>query len=366
MARWTWIAATAAGVQQAELTVASGRTISWKLGAGATAKFSLDGRHILAPLIDELATDVIVLRDGVRLFRGRIGATSDTLDASTHKTSIDIADYRAILQRRIWWNATTTYTGIEQGTIAWNLISHTQGQTGGNLGITQGAGAVTGVTTTRTVEPGVIIGGELDTLAEAGDPSAGTGAGFDWEIAADLAFNIFYPSRGQSKPTVILEYGGSIESITRQVAPSAYANAVRVSGSAAGIAGTAVATDVGTRSEGRWDHQEGDTTILTSPAAAARAARILTDLDGLDPSYTCVLRAGWWEGPTHLFIGDTVPAVIRSGRLNVQTSLRVTELSVTLGESGEEKVSVTLGPTPTDLRLRLRESDRRLARLERR
>lgn len=68
----------------------------------------------------------------------------------------------------------------------------------------------------------------------------------------------------------------------------------------------------------------------------------------LIPSYTLGLRPGAYRDGS-INMGDTVPVVIASGRLDVTTSLRVVGITFKIGDDGEEDVELAVGRPLTTL-----------------
>lgn len=354
---WTW---HTSGPSGRELTRARQRQITARLRSPSDATFTINGRHEEAEDIDELVTDLIVRRDVTIVYRGRVGATSDTIDAAGHLTQVTTGDYRAILGRRILYDDDTLeWFATDKATIAWQLVEQTQTRTAGDLGITDGTTAL-GVDVDRDWEAGASIGEAIQELSEEGD-------GFDWDInPATLALEV-WAERG-SNHGVVLDLGGPlVESVHRTVDPAAYANAIRVNGDPALLdIETLEAADLATRLEGRWDAQHGDTTIRDAVTLAERAAWRLNEAQTIQPAYTVTLRRGRWEGPGHIWLGDTCRLVVRSGRLATNTLLRVYEISIGLDDHGAETVTLTLGaPRRVDLRRQVADQQRRLDQLER-
>ncbi len=360
---WKWIVGPAGGGWSDELTEARNRKAVWRLTDPSTTTCSIDGRHEQARLVDELSTDLHVLRDGQQLLRARVGATTDTLDGDTHEVGINAADYRELLRRRLLYaDSTLMYAGADQGDIAWELLSDTQRRTAGDLGIARGPGAATGRRRDRTYEPGNSIGSRIDELSQVID-------GFDWDVLATspsaLSLNIWHPQRGADRG-VILDYGGAVASLTRTVDPRDYANAGRYSGGEGTTPVNREAPDLASRPEGRWDTQQGDTDLKQQPSLEERADALALAARTLSPSYSVELADGWWEGPAHIWLGDTCRVVVYSGRLAVDTPLRVVEVAADIGDSGEERISLSLGAPPLNYARRQREQAARLTTLERR
>lgn len=373
--RWQLVAGPAAGGHELSLTDAKDKRLVFRLTEPSEISFSMDARNFQASAIEELRTDVHVLYTtdvGVTeiLARGRVGNTGDQLDADAHRVAVTCLDYRAVLQRRILYGTSTlTWTATDQSLIAWNLISQTQARTGGHLGISRGIGQTTGVTRDRTYEAGDSIGQRVQELSEVID-------GFDWDITSSsssgLHLNIWFPERGEDRG-VVLEYGGLAASIRRDVNVSDYANALRYTGQAelegGGPGPTAQeleSADLASRPEGRWDIALGNDSIALQATLNERALWQLGQSEVIQPTYSVTLRQGAWEGPDHIWLGDSVLLVIYSGRLAINSILRVFEIQIALEDDGTEKVEVTLGGPKPDFRRWPAAIDRRLSELERR
>lgn len=376
MARWQLLAGPAVSAPTVDLTTARGRKATFKLTEPSSLGFTFDGRHAQAAEVQELATDVHLLRDGVPLYTGRVGATGDDLTDDSHSVTVATADTRALLGRRVWHTEPyTDYTAVEQTTVAAALLAHTQGQAGGNLGVTAAGLPTTGGLITRRVEAGASILAELTALASAGVATTAGAPGFDWDISpgwSGRTLQIWHPQRGENRG-VVLDYihtgrprSSIVAKLTRGVDPATYSGALRVSGAEGVTPQWVTAADVATAAQGLWEASAGYTDVATEAELAAKAARLLAELGEVVPTYAVTLRRQAWDGPGHIWLGDTVRLVVRSGRIDEDVSLRVLGLDLTLGESGEEDVSLTLGAPAGSVLRRLHDMERRLATLERR
>jgi hypothetical protein len=354
--RWDLIAMTPSGEALGDLIGAKGRKFTFRLNEPSTVEWSMPGMDPGAPLVDELSTDVEAWRNGVRLMRARVGASSDDINADDCTVGFSALDYRALLNRRILW-ADTTYTGIDQAAIAWDLIADSQALTAGNLAITD-ATTATGITRDRTYEAGKNLGEAIQQLSEVD-------GGFDWEISPELELKVWYPARGVTRDFAAV-WGDTVTSVRRQVDPSQYANAIRFSG-AEGVTATTRSVDaLADRIEGRFEAQSGDTDISTTTALGEKADWELSERSVIRPSYTVKLKPGAWDGPATLWLGDTCRLVVRRGRLDVDTEARVHEIAVAAGDDGGEEVEVTFDrPRASFVRRASRDSSR-IDRLERR
>lgn len=362
MAAWKFVAGPRdGGDPQAELTAATARRVTVRLGAPSDAAFSLDGRHEQALSVVELATDLWCFRDRTLLHRGRIGSGTDEINTDTHTCTFTAPDYQALLERRFLHDTDKlSYTQEDQAFIAWQLVQATQAKTGGDLSITRGAGQTTGYLRSKLYQAGKPIGASIGQLGDLA-------SGFDWEIDPQLRLNIYTPQRGRDTD-VVLDLGGAVADVTRALSPADYANAVRATAAADPRAPEyREATDIATRPEGRLELDQGFPDILEQTTLAARATSLLADAQVLRPSYTLTLAPGRYPGPEALWLGDTGIVRIRSGRLDIAERLRVHEISFEPGPDGDETVRITVGhPSPArQFASRLRATDARLSVLER-
>lgn len=374
--RWQFVLGPASGGHELALTEATGRKYTAKLTEPSELSFGLDGRHAQAAAIDELATDVHLLWTSDAgatqiLDRCRVGSTQDAFTEDDHKVAVTCLDYKGVLaRRRLYTGDTLTYAATDQAEIAWGLISSMQGNTGGQLGIAKGwtGTTPTGVPRDREYEVGDSVGERVQELSEVL-------GGFDWDIlptsASGLELDVWYPQRGVDRG-VVLEYGGMVASGNREVNPADYANALRYTGWAGDditpgpTAVESEAPDLASMPQGRWDAVFGDEGLINQESLDERAAWQLDQSQVIRPVYTVRLKRGAWDGPDHIWLGDPVRLVIRSGRLDVDTTLRVYEVEIDLDGNGGENVSLALGGPRPDYRRRTTAVERRLRDLERR
>jgi len=370
VAGWTFVAADTTGRELGELQGYS-RSLSFPLDGPAEARFTIDGRQPTALLADELVSDLIVYRDELKIFRGRIGFSQDQLGPDAHTINFTAHDYRALLDRRILVEGDPyRFTQVDQSAIAWQLIAHSQSKVGGNLGITRGLGATTGRLRDRAYEFGKPIGEIIQELGEVID-------GFDWEITPELVFNVYYPQRGNLMSAEMLDWGGTIAGVSRTVTTTEYANVVRVTGRSQGAAPedpeeepvelvgeVRTADDIGTVPQGRWEKQIGSD-VVTQFGLADRADYELMIQTRLMPKYSLEYALGRWNGPQTLWLGDRPRVRVRSGRLDVSTRHRVQQIDIDVDDNDVETVRVDLGSTPISDTRRAAKVESRLEGLER-
>ena len=367
----------------AELTDARGRRLDQTLNSAAQFTFTLDGRSDVAALIQELTTDIVVSRwdetagRDIPYFRGIIGQSEDQITEQSHVVTFTAHDYLAMLSRRYVTN-TRAWTATDQDNIANGLLSAALNvaATPGTPSFTPGsylplqanwfnpdgsARAVSGQLRDRTYAGSTEILSAIDDLAHVIN-------GFDYDVIPGMSpkvspnrpydwLRLFYPNQGITR-TDPLEYGGTIATVTRAINSSSYANFERVLGNNASSDPNAAqvyseqwnsdSNNVGVVPIGLWMNTENaaDVTIQTTLDQQAQGQ---LNLDGvLIPSYTIGLTPHTYaEGKFNM--GDTVPIIINSGRLKVNTQLRIVGISFDIGEDGEEDVSFTVGRPRTTL-----------------
>lgn len=376
-ARWSFVIGPAQGGYEWEVANAKARRATFRRRAPSEASFTIDGNDPIAGRITDLATDLHLLRDrgdGLRepLYRGRIAGVSDELTETGHAVSVPSMDYREVLQRRHLLNGSqVVWNGYDQLTIMNGLVQQAQSRPGGDYGISfEHPYPGSYIYRDRTYEVGDSIGQRIQELSEVEN-------GFDWDILPDgpsgLALRGWYPQRGTDRG-VILEYGGLVRALQRNVDVSDYANSVRVTGQPAEGSSTPPTPAEGAAEglgdplqfpQGRWDKVIG-TSIVLPATLAERRTWLLDHHQVIRPAYTVQLKRGAWRGPDHIWLGDPCRIVIMSGRLRVDTSLRVEEVSIAIGDSGSEDVTLTLGAPRPNFARRSAANERRIAELERR
>lgn len=329
-----------AGTIEGEPTEWTDLSVTLPLMDAAEAKLTIDGRSAATEYVRELATDMWVWWDTTLLFRGRIVAADDSLDRDTHRIDLAAVDYRGLLDRRVLIEPdTVSFTNIAQATIAWNLIAAAQAKPGGNLGITAGW-VPAGQTVVYAFEYGTSIAEAIGKLSE-------TTNGFDWAVGPDLVFNAWNPLRG-ANTGVILDYGGSVDEVGRTSAASGFANVVRLAGASNTTTPVTSSTPgLGADTRGRWELAVNESDLALQAQVNARAPRLLADRDSPPNSYRLRLAPGAYvTTEVRLSPGDWATLIVRSGRLDVNERVRVTEVAIDATEDGDDTVNLAVVADP--------------------
>ena len=206
--------------------------------------------------------------------------------------------------------------------------------------------------------------------------------GFDYDVRpaqpsafGDDVLRIWFPYQGVARSDIVLVYGSTVSSLTRSVDSGDYANFQRALGNngssdpaAAQLFSEAVNSDannVTVTPVGLWmaGDNQADVTIQSTLDQTAQGDLALSGV--LVPTYTLGLRPGVyeWGAPN---MGDVVPLVVQSGRLNVNTSVRVLGITYDIGDDGQEDVTLTVGRPAVKFRDLLAASTRDVNALTRR
>ena len=362
-----------------ELPGARSRRLERELNKPAQLTFTMDGRAPATALVTELVHEVIAWRAGVPYFRGIVGQAEDQITEQGHTVNFTCHDYLAMLNRRYLTHA-IDFENWNQDDIVTNLLywASTNMQTSGGATLAPGsflplavrALNPDGTARAAGVSPSRIrVYSAQSNVGELVDQLAHVINGFDYDArpawldaeggTTEDWLRVFWPQQGTTRGPV-LEYGGAVSSLTRTVASDTYGNYVRVIGNnestdplAPQIYAEQVewdqANNVGAVPIGLW--QDIDTGAdVTDTTTLQEVADGHLDLSGvLIPSYSVELREGvYQEG---IFdIGDSVPLVVKSGRLDVGPEpVRILGMSFEPTDDGAENVGLTLGRAPTSL-----------------
>jgi hypothetical protein len=390
----------------AEISDARSRRLELGWNAPTKLTFTLDGHSASAGYVDELTTDVMAWRTDpdtgaeALMFRGIVAQSEDVISEQSHSVNFTVHDYLAVINRRyLTAAADLVYTQSDQDDIVANLLARATvvssaagvGGAGAPVSFDPGSrlpvavqrvnpdgsirAAKSGQLRDRTYTGGSAIGQLVTDLAAVINgfdvdilPAANTD-GHDW-------LRVWYPARGVGRSDHALVYGATVSALTRSVNPAdgGYSNYVRVLGDNGGTEGApqliaeawnADANNVGAVPVGLWMGVDSASDVKLRPTLQQKADGDIRSQGLLVPSYSLTLRPGWYR-PGRPALGDTVPLVIKSGRLDISTTVRVLGLSFAIGDDGQEDVEVTVGRPAVDLSALFRKTRRDVDALARR
>jgi hypothetical protein len=246
---------------------------SWEwtrnLDDGCTLTFDTFGQSAAAQILSELDTDIWIYRGANVEQRFRVVEIGQTWTANGEsQISVVGACYRRLLGAR-HVITTQTYVGVDQGNIIWNLIAHTQAQTNGNLGLTQGS-TTTGVTRDRTYEPGTNILSAIQQLTEVIN-------GPVWFVDDQLVVDVVQPGSLPSRATPI-ELGVNAIGLQRPSGAAAFANVgLGIGNVEATTMQVANASGLSTDSRGRWERTTAESSVIVNATLLEMAQGVVEE-----------------------------------------------------------------------------------------
>lgn len=360
----------------AALPSGSSRVLTQAWDSAAQLDFTLDGRTQEAALLNELQQDVVAWRwddttgVDVPMFRGVISQSADTITEENHTVAVTAHDYVAMFSRRLFVNQVVYSTPADQDDVVNSIVNLASFvSTGGSPPTSLVPGSrlplqlamVNPDGSARTQKSGQMILPTFNAstdLLTALDAQAKVVNGFDYDVQpAALGspldnLRIWYPYQGIQRTDITFMLGATVASLTRTVDSSTYGNYWRAVGNNGQSTTTAPqlvaeawnedANNVAANNLGLWMSADNTPSLATQAAVNAQAAGDLSRWGTVIPSYVLTLTPGAYHyGAPN--IGDVVPLRATSGRLNVNTWIRVLGLTFTIGDDGQEDVAVTVG-----------------------
>ena len=303
-------------------------------------------------------TAIYVDRDGVLVWGGILwGRTYNSVNQTIELQAREFESY--FERRRIF--KTQPFNGVDQFTIANTLVNDAQSATNGNIGVIVPA-ITSGVNISRT-----FFNYELKTVYQAlldlsrGGNFAGVTYGFDFniQVAYDGSGNptktltMVAPKSGKtwsasSQSAPVFEFpSGNVVEYTYPEDGTIAANSLYVTGAGSNEGALIKTQSDATKLTAGWPLLEDnanfadvfDQNLLSSMAAAHLAAVSY-------PPTTLTVVAPPWQDPVFgtYAIGDEVRVRITDDRFptGLDAIYRVVGLTVTAGESGPERVTLTL------------------------
>lgn len=331
---WTYELVSHSGTPLAELP-ARGRKLTLARNAGGSASCTISlleaADPAIAPHLRLGEVDLLVSRDGVRIWRGSAEAAQGTLGTETGDMEIAGASLWSILERR-YVPLGLEITVTEATTIAWQLIRDAQLVPYGALGIVQGDTPPSHARTRRWDSP--------TTVAAAVQELAELEGGFDWSLSPQgdgLRWDAWFPRQGDVKPHMVLEWGRNVQSVQWSIDASKITNeATSRTANQIGV----LADDLTSQGNYRLRAAEdsaGD--VSDAGVLAARAGGLLRPVPVAVPRLTCVPGAVTLDD---IGIGDVVPVDVRHGWLRIEGLRRVEQIDVEISDEGQEQLTITV------------------------
>lgn len=316
-------------------------TFKRNLVNGPEMSFDMPGSSPAALLTDGLATDVWVFKGGALWLRCRTLPVDQAWgDDGEDLASVTAVGYKRVVQARNIISGPPTFTGVDQGTILWNLIQHTQSQTGGNLGIGLGT-VITGQVRDRLEYQ---IGDNFGKImGELGDVINGVW----WDIDAAKLLQAKLPAAFPTRTDPII-HGVNARSLKRQRGKG-FANVAGAIGSKTDtVVDWQVDAGVAADPRGRWEaFDSSHSTAILQARVVEYSTGLLADRLHPPSVWTIELDPFWYfDGGSNYAEGEFVNIVVPQSAVDeigppaADVMAQVTEVSIKLSGDGELGVSL--------------------------
>lgn len=305
---------------------------SWQLDRniddGCTLSFVMPGNSPAGVLVDELSWDIWLYLDGQTDQRFRIVELERSWDGDgRHDVSVDAVCYRRIFASR-HLNTNLSFSNVSQGLILWDLIQHTQGLTGGDLGVTLGNSGPN-ILRTREYEAGSNILELAVNLSQVQN-------GLTWDVDENLALQVStftsYPFRAQ--PVVL---GANAKRIVKPSGAALFANAVLVTGDSQSTSLVIEETaDLGTDPRGRWERFQAFSSVVQQTQLQEQADGLLEETNSPAIMWEFEVEPKRFFGDSDYELGDFLSLVEPGG-----STVQVQVLTQSISQSADGDVSVT-------------------------
>ena len=302
-------------------------------------------------------TAIYVDRNGVLVWGGVLW--SREYSSKNQTLTFQAREFMSYFERRRI-TATTVFTNTDQLQIAQSIMSTSQGVSSGNIQILYnqdpGASSTSGVLVSRTY-----YGYEYKTVYSAIQDLSKQASGFDFEISVyydgtgtpTKSFNTYYPRAGTAYSNTSLKVpvfelpSGNIIEYTYPEDASIAANMLYVLGAGSNEGKLIAASSDTTKLSSGWpllEDQANYSDITDANMLASLAVGQVTAVSY--PPTTIKLVAPPYQDPVFgtYELGDDVRLRIRDNRFptGLDGVYRIVALSVTAGEDGPERITLTL------------------------
>lgn len=334
------------------LTIFDQWTLDRNLDDGCTFSFRCPTNSIPGVQIAELSTDIWLYRSSVLEQRFRIiNVEIEWLEDGRQTTSVQAVCYRRLLGGR-YVRSPLSYTGQSQGAIVWDLVSHAQAATNGNLGITLGSTGPA-ILRDRNYETGQNILEAITDLTQMEN-------GLTWEIDGNLVLSVSQASLYPTNPQPVV-MGVNCLRLRKPSGAARFANVAVVTGDA--IATTTQineAVGLAVDPRGRWERFRGYPQEQSQAALVEQADGILEESQSPQVVWQFAIESTRFLSDSNYEVGDfillvepasvvpstanpTVPIEIRPP---VRVSAQVITQSVSVSADGRVEVAYSAIQTP--------------------
>lgn len=329
------------------VTVFGNLNLTVNLRSGPAATFSMPGKSPAALQTSGLATDVWIYKKGVLWKRTRVLPVDQSWDEDGGSEAVVTSvGYQRLVEARFVnalapvANGVPLFSGVDQGSIGWQLIQHTQAQTSGSLGITAGAFATGQVRDRTEYKVGDSLGQLLGNLGDVAN-------GMWWGISETKVYTaqLWTGFATRADPIAL---GTNARTLKRSRGKT-FANAVGVSGSSLLTSPVwVVSAGLGTDPRGRWETFDSSHNDVEIQQTVVDYANANLAAGAIPPSvWTIELDpAQYFEGSSNYSEGQFVRVVVPPDAVDeltipaVSVLCQISEMAFGFDDSGAITVTV--------------------------
>jgi len=328
------------GLNPVRLKSAYNFKVSRALNSPGQASFTIDlnDEASIESNLREGRSQLYIYRNKVLYWSGKVMVVDRYFDVSSQRAEVLALGWLWMFEKRfVGKNEDVTYTATDAGQILWDLINDSQFEYGGYIGIEEGTITPSiNLTVTYTRQK---IKEAIDDLVEQ--------AGIDFEVTPDKALNVYYPKGSDRSSSVILKYPGNIQ--TLRVVKDATVVANNILGLGRGYGSqelTSQVSDVG--SIGVFDlyediisfkdivNQTPLDNMTNHRLRLYKSSRLTIDVTIHGDSSEQVQLDDY-------NLGDTIRVITDQPNFTLNQTFRIFEISITIGDNGQETVKLILG-----------------------
>jgi hypothetical protein len=170
--------------------------------------------------------------------------------------------------------------------------------------------------------------------------------GFGWQVFPNSTLGItlkaIAPWYYSLNNHFVLEYGGTVDKVTRSLDTASYANSSIYTGDMNLAPIQSDAAGIATMPQGRIASVASNPAITDITHLKQAAASDASVSQNVVPNWDCHLTAGVWTSPTDAWLGDICRFFVWRNRLKVNDQYRITDISIAISDDSDKADDVTL------------------------
>lgn len=328
----------------ASLDSTRSRSFDRYLNKTGSAQFtiSVDDPKLYTDLLLLGDKELYIYRAGVLVWGGELCNRQTSINADTREATITAKGFFDLLSKKIVGTAITprVFTNTDAGTIASTLITESQTGTNASVGITIGS-ITASKNRDRTLDSWKTVKEVIESMC-----SLNIKDGFDFEVAPNKQFNVYYP-KGSTKTNIVFEYGVNIIGLSESMDATEMANEVIAIGNGQGPATLVSTQDANSTIQGQYKIRQKTVSfkdIITQATLDDHALAELAQTQIQSQIIGITTKGDLSPGYGSYDIGDTVRVRITTSLFAIDANYRIYGIKVNISDEDEETIDITFNP----------------------